>query len=328
MTKTHHEFFPINLCDESLLFHSRVHALSDNEYPDTWIKREDESSFGISGSKKRKYASLIPFLKKNKFDCVGVIGGSNSNNVIGLVQLLIENQLNFKLFLKTNNSIANSGNGFLLSLLSKKEKIIFVNQTDWPNVEIIAQDSLKKEYSNFKTITEGSSCIEAFPGALTMAVDIIKNEKEQHLKFNHVFIDAGTCLMATALCLEFSKLRKETCIHIVLMAEDETYFSNQLVKTIEWATFYNLNYQLPANYILYKPITAKSFGSVNATVLDKTKEYAQKYGILTDPIYSTKLFMTALNIIKEKKLLGNKLIIHSGGGQSLFGFQDKILNIK
>ena len=92
MTKTHHEFFPINLCDESLLFHSRVHALSDNEYPDTWIKREDESSFGISGSKKRKYASLIPFLKKNKFDCVGVIGGSNSNNVIGLVQLLIENQ--------------------------------------------------------------------------------------------------------------------------------------------------------------------------------------------------------------------------------------------
>lgn len=328
MTKTHHEFFPKNLCDESLLFHSRIHPIPDKEFPDTWIKREDESSFGISGSKKRKYASLIPFLKKNKFECIGVIGGSNSNNVIGLVQLLIENQLNFKLFLKSNNSIANNGNGFLLSLLTNDDNITWVNQTEWPNVETIAHDCLKYEYSHFKIITEGASCLEAFPGALTLAADILKNEENQRLKFNHVFVDAGTCLMATALCLEFSKLKSDTCIHIVQMAENEAYFSNQLAKTIEWASFYNLNFQLPTNFILYKPITAKSFGSVNATILDKTKEYAQKYGILTDPIYSTKLFMTALSIIKEKELLGNKLIIHSGGGQSLFGFQNKLFDKK
>ena len=325
MTKTYHANFPLNLCDESLLFHARIHPLLDENYPNTWVKREDESGFGISGSKKRKYASIIPYLKKNNFDCVGIIGGSNSNNIIGLIQLLTENHFPFKVFLKTNNATQNNGNAFLLSLLMDRDKIIWINPSEWENVEKIACNSLSTEFLNYKIIPEGASCKEALPGAISLAADIIQNEKNSGLNFNHIFIDAGTCLMAIALILEFSRLKKNTIIHVVQMADDETYFHKQLFKIMEWGRDFDLNYSIPSNYLIYKPFTAKSFGSVNKTILTKTKEYAQKYGILTDPIYSTKLFISALDIIKTHKLKGNKLIIHSGGGMGLFGFQDKLL---
>ena len=43
----------------------------------------------------------------------------------------------------------------------------------------------------------------------------------------------------------------------------------------------------------YQPMTAKSFGQVNLGLSLFIKEFAQQEGVLTDPIYSAKLCMTA-----------------------------------
>src|ERR1700761_5279772 len=75
--------------------HSRVHSLRSFLFSGTtcYVKRDDELGFGVSGSKIRKYCSLIPFFLNQGIQEVVVIGNAYSNHVLSLVQLLIENQL-------------------------------------------------------------------------------------------------------------------------------------------------------------------------------------------------------------------------------------------
>ena len=70
------------------------------------------------------------------------------------------------------------------------------------------------------------------------------------------------------------------------------------------------------------PATAKSFGSTNKTIFEEIRRIAREDGILTDPVYSAKLFLTARQTILNKTLDGNILLIHSGGGLTLSGFMD------
>jgi 1-aminocyclopropane-1-carboxylate deaminase len=78
----------------------------------------------------------------------------------------------------------------------------------------------------------------------------------------------------------------------------------------------------PFNYELYLPSNAKSFGSVNAGVLQEVVHWARSDGIVLDPIYSAKLFYEAKKIIQQKNLQGSILLVHSGGQLALCAYHD------
>src|SRR5437016_4466946 len=110
--------------------HSRVHPLRSYSFDEAkvFVKRDDELGFGISGSKMRKYSSLIPFLIAHKFQEVVLIGGAYSNNVLGLVQLLIENGIKATLFLREDVGDDLKGNRLLLSLLVDEQTIHWISR--------------------------------------------------------------------------------------------------------------------------------------------------------------------------------------------------------
>src|ERR1019366_7605954 len=92
------------LINKDFVLHSRIHLLNENiGEGHLYIKRDDELNSGITGSKYRKFASLIPFLVQNRFDEVALIGSAQSNNVTGALQLLNENQIKPRLFLLESN---------------------------------------------------------------------------------------------------------------------------------------------------------------------------------------------------------------------------------
>ena len=94
---------------------SRVHPLHTCEKNQTWfIKRDDELSFSISGSKFRKYASLLYQIKKEKIQRVCLEGSESSNHLIGIIQLLLENRIDYELFLIRSMQKELSGNRLFL----------------------------------------------------------------------------------------------------------------------------------------------------------------------------------------------------------------------
>ncbi len=307
----------LSLCYTDLLYHSRIHRLATWESAGhvVWVKREDESGFGISGCKKRKYASLIPFIFSNDYKKVVPIGGQHSNNIMGLVQLLHEFRIAYRLYLKSAHTHTPKGNAAFLELLTDtKKNVRWVLSEDWAKVEEIAAKENPEKHTLI--LPEGSSHTAAIPGLITLGIDIERNEAEKKIHFNQIWIDSGTALTAAVLSYWNIASGRDTTIHTVHTAGSIIDFEKQFQLCNH---FFRTNYA-PNNVYHYSPTTAKSFGSVNTSVLDFVTHFARTEGILTDPIYTAKLFMTAQAHLLSTPPQGNTLIIHSGGGSGLTGF--------
>jgi len=311
--------------------HSRIHKLKTigTEALECYVKRDDELSFGISGSKLRKYLSLIPFLLSKKIEQAVLIGGCQSNNILSLGQLLLENGIEPQLFLLGNPDHALEGNFLLTRLMLPEANFHWLNRKDWPEVEKLAQNycqtiSPRRSY----LIPEGACISAALPGAMTLALDIIQNEQDHGLWFQHIFMDSGTGLMAIATALVLSWLKREITVHVLLLAEDSAAFLTRLnVFKLEFERLIQVTLSMEEilkRLKLYKPSQAKAFGSVNQAIFSSIKTLFQQEGFLTDPIYSAKLFAEVPRIIAEQQLSGKGLIIHSGGGLSLLKFQSQL----
>jgi 1-aminocyclopropane-1-carboxylate deaminase/D-cysteine desulfhydrase-like pyridoxal-dependent ACC family enzyme len=269
--------------------HSRVHLLKGLC---CFVKREDELSFGISGPKLRKLVPLIKALKKEK----GAIfyGSAYSNFILGAVQLLIENEIDYTLVLKKAHTTKVAGNLQYLLRMVPKEKII------WES------GSLPEDY---RIIPEGGDVPECLEGAKSLAASIYQNEKELGSKFSKIVIDAGTGISALGLILGLQELGETTPVHVFSMKlSKEEFFQKLSSLKIDYPVFFH---ELTHN---------KSFGAVNTSLLHFINDFAKKEGFFLDPIYSGKLFYE-LMLPDHKNLIDHKtLVIHSGGALALSGF--------
>lgn len=307
---------------------SRIHALHNfcfNPHVACFVKRDDELGFGISGNKLRKYSTLMPYLINKKCKEAVLLGGPFSNNILSLSQLLLENRIVPTLFLRGKEPSYLQGNFLLLQMLLPLASMHWIPRSDWCNIHAHISDYIDRRF-DVELIPEGASFFPAFPGALTLPVDIIRNEQELNLSFDHIFIDAGTGFSAAALLLAFAFIHKPTCCHLVLLAEKEKDFLRRLNQWhLDFEAWIGKSCPFPTNYRCWRSSLAPSFGSTNQTVFKFLIEMSRCHGLFLDPIYSGKLFHQAKKHLEEDySLQGNILIIHSGGALTLLGFQEQI----
>ena len=293
---------------------SRVHQLNHfpNEGVVCYVKRDDELSCGISGSKLRKYSSLLPYLLKQNIKRLIIIAGSQSNNLLAALQIAREYQLEVTAFLLQSRNLKIQGNYKLSSLFINEEEIFWVTRDEWPHVEQMAAAYLNKLNEPAYILKEGASVFESMEGAMSLARDIIDNEVSLGIKFNHIFVDAGTGFTAAALINGLMQFNHQSLIHVLLLADDEVTFREKLHGWLD---------EIPENVQCFHPQTAQSFGSVNQTIKNEIRRLAREEGILADPVYSAKLFYASRIRIESLKLKGNVLIIHSGGVLTMAGFE-------
>ncbi len=312
--------FLLARCQADLLTSTRIQLLQDfgNTSIQTWVKREDESGFGISGCKKRKYASLLPWLLKRQAGPIILIGGAMSNHLASFSQLLREHRLPFKAYIKESSSPIQHGNALLRELLIAPDQVRWVSDLDWPKVWDLAQHENPKSW----VIPEGGSHPQAIFGAATLGLEITRQEEKLGQCFRHVFIDSGTSFMAGVLVGIRQWLQPGSSTHVVLTAGDEAFFLAQYDQLRTWSAEFHFPQPFEAANQLtcHLPATAKAFGASNASIRRYIVESARKHGLLLDPVYTAKLFFTAEQAIRKGSLEGPVLIIHSGGGTGLMGF--------
>lgn len=310
---------------EAFCLQSRIHRLRWFGRSDIWIKRDDELSFGVSGTKLRKHASVIPFLKQQGIEEVVVIGGANSNNVLSAAQTLTENHIKIIPFL-LGPPTRKQGNLKLLSLFVDDSDIHWFSRSQWVYCEDFANAYAAERTSRgAKTfvLPEGAHHRLALPGSLSLPLDILRNEREAGVRFDHIFIDSGTGMVAQSLLAGAAALEMKALFHVVVLAGSYEDFQSGLSRVIQYAReFLGVPLTSLPDYRRYYPTTARSFGSANKTTFREIQRIAREDGILTDPVYSAKLFLTARQAIRDQALSGNILLIHSGGGLALTGFMD------
>jgi 1-aminocyclopropane-1-carboxylate deaminase/D-cysteine desulfhydrase-like pyridoxal-dependent ACC family enzyme len=199
------------------------------------------------------------------------------------------------------------------------------------NVQTIALDYAEKQKLSNKKIfilEEGGSQLESLPGALSLPLDILRNQNDLQLHFDHIIIETGTGMMASTLILGMNLLqsRLKAHIHVLLLAGDESSFHQQLHKWHHsFNALVNLNSPFPQNFTLHRPNQAPSFGSTNQRIFEEIRILGQTEGFFCDPIYSGKLMLESRKLLHDQKMQGDVLLIHSGGGLTLMGFQNKLL---
>jgi len=318
------------LIDLSFRLGSRIHRLHTYIAPllerKVFIKRDDELGSGICGSKYRKFASLIPFLKNGNFDEVIAIGGSNSANIACLLQICTENKIPLKLFLLKSHTARPKGNELWINLLKDKSEVVQISREDWPNVNQLAEEYASSQTGkNFFIISEGCAIKEVLPGAMTLGTEILDHESASSIFFNHIFIDSGTGTTAAGLLLGLSvKDLGARSVHITLIAGTEEEFERQLLR---FSNELDVNVSGKIRRIFHKPAIARSFGAINSQVLEETAKIARLEGILMDPVYSVKHLYTAKQVIEGNNLTGNILFIYSGSALGLAGFQEELADL-
>lgn len=308
--------------DPSFVLHSRSHELSNFGSTSSWfVKRDDELSFGVCGCKYRKYSSLLHHIKSQGIQKVALVGSAFSNHIVGLLQLLHEKKIDYHLYLRKPRDEDLQGNHLLIQMLSCKEKRTYLDETAWKN-----KDTLIPSWIDADTlyIPEGGLCLPSLYGAMTLAHDIDLNQTFLNLEFDHIFIDAGSGMSAIGLILGLAILEQYKPVHIILTYYDPDFFKTQL-------TYFHQQLSSALGTFLKLPplhlepsSLGKAFGSTPQAVYEKIGSLAKDQGILTDPIYSAKLFATAQELDEKHHFPGNKLIIHSGGALALWGFLDPL----
>ncbi len=311
-----------NYLDDQMILKSRIHPLKT--FPNgCYVKRDDELSFGISGSKYRKYSSLIHYLQKAKINKVALVGSSFSNHILGMVQLLIEKEIDYHLYLLKSHEHRPVGNLGLIHLFSNPCKIDYLDHDQWHLKDDIIPKMLGE---NDFYIPEGGSCFESLYGSISLAFDIASNEKSISKTFDTIFIDAGTGFSACGLLLGLSLLEKKPHVYIIqLYHEPSKFLSNLAFFKNEIEKRHNISLSLPP-FTLHRSMIGASFGSVSEKIFDEITFYAKKEGFLLDPIYSAKLFATAKSILSDHCIESSSLIIHSGGALTLMGFQEQLFS--
>ena len=328
--------FPENI-EKSLDFElakpTRIHPLISRTDGNLWIKREDELSGAIAGSKLRKYASLIPILKSKKIKQVGIIGGSSSNNVIGLIQMLRECSIKPIVFIREAGNPKLQGNSLFLSMLTLEDEVQSIPRQDWEKVEAIAKEYMDLNFPKDLNwvLKEGCFGAESLLGALTLASDVIRNQRESNLEFGRIYIDCGSGLSAIALILGLEYLLdrslKSPEVVITLIAERESKFLEKLETMRILMRNYNFNPPAHLGFRFLKPTISPKFGSCNQSLLNACCQIAKKEGLLMDPVYSVKHFMTMQQDLKDSTLTKPALFIFNGSALGLAGFQDSLVEV-
>ncbi|PCI92308.1 hypothetical protein COB11_07705 [Candidatus Aerophobetes bacterium] len=315
MERTLFEFLH-NKIDSHFNLKSRVHSLNNQDHKDVnlHLKRDDELSFGISGSKYRKYSSLILHLKKIDCKDVALVGSAYSNHLVGIMQLLNENCINATIFTKKPRE--EKGNLVFLKALAKGSTWHYLSNEQWQNKDAIIQSYLKKDTFY---VREGADMIEAMPGMMSLCLDLANSD------YDHIFLDAGTGFSAISTILSAKEFGIKAHLHVVLMADDEKLFCEKLSHYKDLLEK-ELGYKItPADFTLHFPSICRSFGSTNEKIFSFIKAFAKDEGVFLDPIYSAKMVMSAYQIIQDQNLIGKILLIHSGGALTLSGFLEKLI---
>ncbi|MES9902454.1 MAG: hypothetical protein ABW168_07200 [Sedimenticola sp.] len=317
--------------DPSLIHSSRIHRL-DSYLPqlpnaDCYIKREDELNPAVVGGKWRKYLSLLPAIARSGADEAILIGSAHSNNVMGLAQLLIQRGIGVSACLKRPGGDELTGNHLFLRMLVDAGKIRYLGHNQWPEAEAIAEQWAIEQRAQGKTVVvipEGGDHPGVLPGTLTLAEDLRQNEEQSGIQFDHIWTDSGTGVSSIGLLLGMQLLGMTgRQVHITLIAGDEEAYHRRFQRHRQWLEgelARALPEKMPAIDFI-KPATARSFGSVNKTLLRETMAIARQTGLLMDPVYSAKHLYTVKCAMERDPPKGHQLILYNGGPLGICGFQ-------
>ena len=299
-----------------------------------FFKRDDLSSFDLSGNKVRKLEFLLADAISKKHDSIITVGGVQSNHCratavaarqVGLEPYLILRRPTGSM----NEPLALTGNLLLDRMVDAKIYTVSTgtySQVGSDNLCCELASQLKSQGKNPYVIpVGGSNGLGAFG-----YIECIREILDQGIEFDHIIFACGSGGTAAGLVIGAKLANLKARIHAIGVCDSPEYFYNHIE---EVAVHHGVDFDRLGPVRGWCNIYAgEGIGYARSTE-DELKyliEVGKQTGVVLDPVYSGKALYHFVNhVVRNKKDLvrpGEKILfIHTGGTLGLYDKETQIL---
>ena len=276
----------------------KVHFVN-NSGLQIFLKREDKIHNIISGNKYRKLKFNLIKAKELGFKGLLTFGGAYSNNIPAVAYAAKKNGFKSLGFIRgeeiVNNYLENPTLKYSHDLGMKFNFLSRSNYKLKTNEHYLTK--LKKKFKDYYFIPEGGTNALGVLGCQEILND---NDKE----FDYICCSVGT---GGTICGLINSSNENQKI-IGFSSINKNYLLNDITKFVT-----------NENWMLVDDFSFGGYGKVNNELIEFMNNFRLKYGILLDPIYTSKLVYGVLNLITNNFFKPNSkiLMIHTGGHQGI-----------
>ncbi len=279
--------------------------LANDQGQALWVKRDDLIHPFISGNKWRKLKYLLQKAKDQDKRHMVTFGGAWSNH------LLATACAGAKFGFKTTGLVRGEEvrNPLLQVCALFGMELIFVSREAYRDKATLFEARYEADEQAF-FIDEGGASAEGVQGCAEL-VDELEQE------YDHIFCACGTGTTAAGILKGLQKQNAKTLFHAIPVLKNGSFMQAEID---QW-------FDIAPGYALHTDYHFGGYAKTTQKLLSYMQEIAAATGLLTDPIYTAKVF-AAVKDLAEKGFFnqGEKiLVIHTGG---LFGLLGKLDEFK
>ncbi len=278
--------------------------LFDDKQVRVFVKRDDLIHPFISGNKWRKLKYILLKAKEENKNHLITFGGAFSNHLVATACA------SAKFGFKSTGIVRGESvqNEVLMLCRLFGMKLLFVDRTSYRDKQDLFEKHFGKDQDAY-FIDAGGAGLDGTKGCAELI-----DEHDQ--TFDHLFCASGTGTTAAGILKGIQKNKLKTVVNAVPVLKNAEFLKNEIDQYFEKP----LEYHLHLNYHFggYAKTTPELFQFMQA--------FASSTGILTDPVYTGKLFYALYDLIHKDFFTPKSkiLAIHTGGLSGISGMTDKI----
>lgn len=298
--------------------------------PNIYIKRDDQLGLAAGGNKTRKLEFLMADAISHGADTIITTGGVQSNHCRLTLSAAAKEGLNCRLLLQEHlpdsyDSEA-SGNNLLYKILGADSVEVIprtVNSSE--RMKAIA-DNVTAAGGIPYIIPGGGSSPRGALGYVVCADEILAQAEAMSVTFDHVVCASGSGGTQAGLITGFARAKSDTSVTGVSISASRDVQEGRVFELItELSALLDAPFSAPRELVtVLDEYVGPGYTLPTPEMAFALRFFAQKEGILLDPVYSGK---AAAGLIQTARLGeyaadSNVLFLHTGGSPAIYAHPD------
>lgn len=296
--------------------------------PNLFFKRDDLLGLAQGGNKTRKLEFLIGEAVAQGADTIITAGGIQSNHCRLTLAACVKENLKCVLVLEENARdlyyTKTSGNYLLYQLLGAENIKVIPNGEDV--YEEMARQAVELEAQGRKpyVIPVGGSNTTGMTGYATCAEEIVQQEKELGVEFDHVVCVSGSGGMHAGLIAGLQGVGSRAKVIGINVSRGKKEQEEKVYELAnEAATHLRLDEEVPREAVLcLDDYVGPGYALPTDEMVEAVKLTGSTEGLILDPVYTGKAMAGVIDLIRSNyfKETDNVLFIHSGGSPAVYAY--------
>jgi len=290
-----------------------------------YIKRDDLTGVAFGGNKNRKLEFLLADAKKQAATTIITEGALQSNHCLQTAACAAKLGLECELVLSGSISTRVTGNLLLNHILDTKIHLVD-RASDRRGAMKELEEELRTEGKKPYVIPTGGSTSIGALGYVNCVREVVEQSKSLGMRFDYFVHASGSGGTQAGLLIGKELFCPEMAILGISAGDPREELEAEVWRIIEdFEREWSLDLRMKRSAIkILEGYSGKGYGILNTETIETVKLIAKLEGVFLDPIYNGKAITGLIDLVNKEIVPRDNsvLFLHSGGGASLFTFDE------